>query len=267
MLMHQNLSVEGSHPGGLSTAPKNQVSEKHPIQQSQGFFPSSSVLNTPLPQSANQPKMYPRPLPQTSKQMSLMPSMSDNINQGSTQLPPGHTLVASHQPPVSASLPLTSQPQQRQANQSQQNMQRLTLHQNRQINSDSRMQSSTDQIYANQMIPTTSSPQCADSSAPVVSTGMQWKPEPSYDISQPIQTSHLAGSPQENMIGTEALMSSSNQGLGQRQFSGSLPLHKHNIGGQWQQQPQPQQQQSQLQHRQGGAPGNLYARPSNSGAG
>lgn len=266
MLIHQNLSVDASQVSGFSTTPKNQVSEKQLLQQGQGFFPASIGLSSALPQTGNQQKLYSRALPQSSKQMTPMPSHSESCNQGSVQGSPSHTMLASQQPSVPASSPLLNQQQQQHMNPSQQNIKRLVLQQNRQMSSDGRTQSTTDQVQINLMIPTTSISHCTDSgtSAPVVSSAVQRKPESPYDVGSPAPTTHLAGSPRENIVGTEALIPSSSQGLVQRQFSGSVSMHG-NTRGQWQQQqPLPQlQQQQQLQ----AAQGTLYPQPSNSGPG
>nr|XP_010917964.1 chromatin modification-related protein EAF1 B isoform X2 [Elaeis guineensis] len=267
MLMHQNLPVDASQVSGFSSSPKNQVSEKHLMQQGQGFFPGNLGLSSTLPQTGNQQKMYSRVLPQSSKQMASTPSHSDTCNQGSVHGSPSPTMLASQQPTVPSSSPLPNHlhhHQQHQMNTSQQNIQRMALQQNRQLNSDGRLHSSTDQVLNNQMIPTASVSHGTDSgtSVPVVSSAAQWKPESSYSVGSPGPTAHLANSPTENLVGTETIIPTSSQGSVQRQFSGSVSMHG-NSGGQWQQQqPQPQQQQQRQ-----AAQGTLYAQPSNSGPG
>ncbi|XP_072959370.1 chromatin modification-related protein EAF1 B-like isoform X2 [Typha angustifolia] len=269
MLMHQNLSVDGSQASGFSNTPKNQVPEKNMVQQGQGFFPGNANLNPSLPQPGNQSKLYPRPLPQSSKLVSTMPSHSDSSNQGPVQGSPNHTLLASQQPHVPPSLPLSNHQQQVQINPSQQNTQRGMIQQNRQLNSDGRIESPTDQAQINQMIPVTSVPHCTDSSSsPVVSSLTHWKKEPSYDTGTRTSTAQLASTPHETLGGNEMLLPSSSQGLVQRQMSGGASLHGHNVGGQWQQQQSQQQQQQQPQHQHRPVtPGNVYAEPSNSGPG
>ncbi|XP_008790645.2 chromatin modification-related protein EAF1 B-like isoform X2 [Phoenix dactylifera] len=263
MLMQQNLPVDASQVSGFSSSPKNQVSDKHV----QGFFPGNLGLSSTLPQTGNQQKMYSRVLPQSSKQMTSAPSHSDTCNQGSVHGSPSPTMLASQQPPVPSSSPMPNhhhqQQQQHQMNTSQQNVQRMVLQQNRQLNSDGRIHSSADQVLANQMIPTTSISYCTDSgtSVPVASSAAQWKPESSYNVGSPGPTAHLANSPPENLVGTETIIPPSSQGSVQRQFSGSVSMHGNS--GQWQQQqPQPQQQQQRQ-----AAQGTLYAQPSNSGPG
>ncbi|KAJ0980848.1 hypothetical protein J5N97_009103 [Dioscorea zingiberensis] len=272
MLMHQNPPVDPSHVNGLTSASKNQVPEKHLMQQGQGFYSGNSGLNPSLPQPPGQPKIFSRPLPQSSKQVSPVPSQSDSGNQGQVQVSSTHNLLASQQPTAQPSLPLAGQPQQqRLTNHSKQAMQRMMLPQNRQMTSDGQIQSSSDPAQVNQVVSSTSVVQCTDSvnSSSVAASATQWKAEPSHDTSTPPSSAHLASSPQENLVVNEALAPPSTQASSQRQFSGGVSMQGHGIGGQWQQQQQqqPQSQQpqpTQLQHRQT-AQTNLYGQPSNSG--
>ncbi|KAH7679081.1 Nucleoplasmin ATPase protein [Dioscorea alata] len=157
MMMHQNLPVDASHVNGLTAASKNQVPEKHLMQQSQGFYSGNSGLNPSLPQQPGQPKIFSRPLPQPAKQISSVPSQSESGNQGQVQVSSTHSLLASQQPTAQPSLPLPAQPplqqpqqqqqqQQRQTNHSKQTMQRMVLPQNRQMTSDGQIQSSSDPV-------------------------------------------------------------------------------------------------------------------------
>lgn len=273
MLMHQNLAADPSQVSSMPAAPRNQVPEKHVMQQGPGFFPGSSGLNSTMPQSTHHQKLYSRPPHQSSKQMPPLPSNSDTCNQSLVPGPGNQTLIASQQPQHPSSIPLaaTSQPQQQR--QVSQNTPKMMLQQNRQLSSDSRVQSSGDQVQVNQMIPASSLPRATDSksSAPSVSSAMKWKPEPAYDPTLSMTTAQLAGSAPGNLVGTDTLVPSSSEGAKQGQCSGSVSVDGHGVGGQrqlpQQSQSQPhlqQQQQPQHPHRQGGQ-SNLYARPSNSG--
>ncbi|XP_020250353.1 chromatin modification-related protein EAF1 B-like isoform X2 [Asparagus officinalis] len=267
MQPHQNLSVDPSQVSGMPVGPRNQVSDKHLIQQGSGFFPGSSVLNSTLPQSANHHKLYARPPPQPSKQIPPLPSHSD---QSLMPVPSSHTLIAPQQPPHPSSIPLAAPSAPHQQRHMNQNMPRM-MQQNRQLSSDGRMQSLGDQVQVNHMIPATSLPRSdSTSSAPLVSPAVQWNPEPSYDTNSPNSTANLAGSP---IVGIDASLPSSSEGSAHRQFSGNVKVDGNGVGGQrkLQQESQSQlqlQQQQQSQHplRQG-VQGNLYSRPSNSGPG
>lgn len=268
-MMHQNLAVDPPQVSGMPGASRNQVTDKHLAQQSQGFFPGGSGSNSPLPQPSNHQKNYPRP-PQSSKQMPPLPSHSDISNQSPLPVSSNHTLVAPQQPQVpSISLAAPSPPQQqRQINQ---NMQRMMLQQNRQLSSDGRAQSSTDQV--NQIIPAATLPRCGDSSSsvPLVSSSLQWKPEPSYDTVS--STPGLSSSPSGNLVGKDKLVLSSSEGSTQRHISASLSVEGQGVGGQWQpqQQPQsqlqPQQQQQPLHSHCQEVQATSFTRPSHPGPG
>uniref|UniRef100_A0A5B6ZQG6 Chromatin modification-related protein EAF1 B-like n=1 Tax=Davidia involucrata TaxID=16924 RepID=A0A5B6ZQG6_DAVIN len=281
MMMHQTLSIDPSLLNGLSTTSGSQSMEKGEqamhLMQGQGLYsgsgpnpvqPSKQLV---LPHSSNQSqpqqKMYSGQAIPSSKQLQQVPSHSDNGNQG--HVPPvtsGPTVSASHQT-VSPSVMASSnhqqlqpqpqpQPHQKLVNQTQPTVQRV-LQQNRQVNSDPPSKLQTDQAHADQQPPinslqmgtTTASQACIGTTnvIPAVSSASapQWKAaEPLYDSGMQNPATQLVpiGSPPlANSAGSEP-MPPVNQGLGQRQSSGSLPPLGHNVGAQWQ-----QQQQSQLQ--------------------
>ncbi|WOK93485.1 chromatin modification-related protein EAF1 B-like isoform X4 [Canna indica] len=255
MLIHHNISADASQVGGISTASKNQVSDKHMMQQGQGFFPGSSGLNSTLNQPGNQKNMYPHPLPQSTKQIS---PISDTCNQGSAQSSPSHNMLNPQQTPIASSISLPKQhqqpQQQRYLNQSQQSIQRIVLQQNRHMNSDGRMQSSTDQSQVAPIVTSSSvAPTDSSTSATVGSSATLWNPEPSYDKDAPNQTSNVVSSAPETLVGSEASVPSSSQSLLSHQLPGvSVHGHGRNVGGQWQQQqqppPPPPQHQQEQQH-------------------
>ncbi|URD79462.1 HSA [Musa troglodytarum] len=256
MLNHHNISADASQLSGFSTASKNRVSDKHLMHQGQGVFPGSPCLNPSWHQSGSQTNIYTHPLPQSAKQSS---PMSDTCNQGSAPSSPSHNILASQQASIPSSMPLLKQhqqPQQHYLNQSHQSIQRTALQQSRQINPSGRMQSSSDQSQINQIVPSASIPQCTDSgtSASAVSSATLWNPEPLYDKNTPTPIAHVASSPQENLVGSEALVPSSGQCLvPPQQLSGGVSEHGHKSGGQWQlqqqQQPHHQQEQQHSQHQ------------------
>lgn len=266
MLIHQNLPVDAAQVGGRSTAPNNQASEKLVMQQNQGFNHSSNTLNSNLQPSIQQ-KLYSRPHLSQSKQVLSMPSHSDT-NQASVQAPSSHAIRPQQSVPVTTTTTQQQQQQQqRQVNQTPTNMQRMMLSQNRQSNHESRMQSINDPVQANHIIPSSSLPKASDSSSlsGVVSSGVHWKPEASFETCSTGEKVQMAALPQENFTGNDAKMSTSTHGLLQRQLSGNLSIHGHGVGGQWQQQQQVQSTPlSQQQHRQG-VHGNLCSRSSNTG--
>lgn len=263
MLLHQNLPVDAAQVGGRPNAPGNQASEKLLMQQSQGFNPVSTGLNSNLQQPSISQKLYSRPLPPQLKQVPSMSSHPDH-NQTSIQAPPTHSIRATQQS-VPATPPATQQ--QRLVNQSQANMQRIMIPQSRQSNHDSRIQSINEPVQVNQMISSPSLPKASDSSSlpGVISSGVHWKPESSFETCTTGEKPQLSSIPPENFSGNDTMIPSSTQGLVQRQLSGNISLHGHGVGGQWQQQQQLQPTPlPQQQHRQG-VQGNLYARSSNTG--
>ncbi|KAJ4969404.1 hypothetical protein NE237_016105 [Protea cynaroides] len=273
MMIHQNLAVDPSHVNGLSKTQGDQVVEKGEqvmhMMQGQGLYPGSGSNSIQpgkqlMPQSSNQcqpqQKMFPRPPPPSSKQLSQMPSHPDSCNQG--QVPPvpsGHIPSQQPVPPlsmVSSHQQQHPQPQQRQAGQPSHAIQRM-LQQSRQMNSETTMQSTAEHIQVSeqpgnktfQMATTTTMPQsCSESTSvlPGVSTAStpQWKaPEPLYNAGSPNAATNLAAignSPLSNTVVTESVASPT-QGLAQRQFSGGMFIHGQNSGPQWQQQPQQHQ--------------------------
>ncbi|PKU63483.1 E1A-binding protein p400 [Dendrobium catenatum] len=267
MLLHQNLPVDATQTqvGGRSTAPNNQASEKLLMQQSQGFNPVSTGVNSNLQQPSISQKLYFRPHPPQSKQVPPMPSHPDN-NQASVQAPPTHSIRATQQS-VPATPPATQQQQQRQANQSPTNMQRIMLPQSRQSNHDGRIQSINESVQVNQMIPSSSLTKTTDSSSlpGVVSSGVHWKPESSSETCATGEQAQMAAIPQENFTGSDAMIPPSTQGLVQRQLSGNISMHGHGLGGQWQQQHQLQPSSLPQQQYRQGVQGNLYTRSSSTG--
>ncbi|XP_043703526.1 chromatin modification-related protein EAF1 B-like isoform X3 [Telopea speciosissima] len=280
-MIHQNLTVDASHVNGLPTTQGNQVAEKGDqamhLMQGQGLYPGSGSNSIQpgkqlIHQSSNQcqpqQKMFPRPPPPSSKQLAQMPSHHDNCNQGQVPPVPSGHMLPSQQPVPPLSMASSHQqqhpqpqpqPQPRQAGQPH-GAQRM-LQQSRQMNSDPPMQSPDENIQvgqqvgnkAFQMVTTTTMPQsCSESTSvvPVVSTASppQWKAsEPLYDAGSPNATTNLAAignSSLPNTVGTESKASTS-QGLAQRPFSGSMPIHGQKIGTQWPQPPQ-HHQTSQL---------------------
>lgn len=276
VLIHHNLSADTPQISGFSTTSKNQVSDKHMMQQGQGFFPGNPGLNPALHQPGSQTNIYPHPLPQSTKQIS---PISDTCNQGSAQSSPSHNMLTSQQAPIPSSVSLPKQhqqPQQRYMNQSQQSTQRIMLQQNRQMNSDGRAQSSTDQGPVNKTVPSASITQGSDSGtcAPAVSSPTLWNPEPIYDTDASPPMAQVVRPAQETVVGSEALVPSSSQSLVPHQLPGGVPLHGQDVGGQWQQQqqqqqqPQHQQEQQHSQHEnQQTVQSNLYTQPSELGPG
>ncbi|XP_020573993.1 chromatin modification-related protein EAF1 B-like isoform X2 [Phalaenopsis equestris] len=266
MLLQQNLSVDANQGGIRPTVSSNQASEKLLLQQNQGFSPVSAGLNSNLQQPSISQQLYSRPHPPQSKQVASMPSHPDN-NQASIRAPSTHS-IRTVQHSVPATPPATQQQQQqRQANQSPTNMQRIMIPQSRQSSHDGRIQSINEPVQVNQMIPSSSLPKTSDSSSlpGVISSGVHWKPEPSFETCTTGEKAQIAAIPQENFTGNDAMIPPSTQGLGQRQLSGNISMHVHGVGGQWQQQQQLQPTPlTQQQHRQG-VQGNLYTRSSNTG--
>lgn len=252
MLIPQTAPVDTTPASAFSTSPKKQVSDKKLVQHGQGFFPGNKASTSSMPQPGNQHKLYTSPLPQSPKQL------PDIGNQGLMQGSPSQTLLASQQPLLHSKSPLTTQ-QQQQINPSQNSIQRMTMQQNIQMNSDCRTDSQTP------------IPQSTEPGSPGLLSINQQKHEASLEPTAVTSTSKLLSSPKDNFVGNETLLPSSSQDVLQRQISGGLPMHGQGIGGQWHQQQSrqhlqsPHQQQPQHQQRpvvQGG----VYA-PSNSGPG
>lgn len=276
MVLHQNPNVDPLN--GLNVAPGNQTAEKGEqimhLMQGQGLYSGSSLSpvqpSKPLApsQSTNhsqpQQKLFSGATPPSSKQLQHVPSHSDNSTQGHVpSVSSGHSPSATHQavlPAIMASnhqhLQLQPQPHQKQVNQTQPAAQRI-LQQNRQLNSDMANKSQTDQTQADEPASNASlmgasttmalSQVCIDSSSvgPASSVvAQQWKAsEPVYDSALPNMANQVGsiGSPPLTSSGGSDAATSVSQGLGQRQLSGSLPPHGHNVGSPWQQQSQLQQ--------------------------
>ncbi|KAG8051553.1 hypothetical protein GUJ93_ZPchr0001g32202, partial [Zizania palustris] len=236
----QSPPVDTTQASGISTS-KNQVSDKILVQQGPGYFAGNKGLVPSVLQPGNQPKIYGSQVPHSPIQT------SDIGNQSSIQGSPNQTLLTSQQAPLHSSSPLaTQQPQQRYMNPSHNNIQRLMMQQNRQMNTDGRMEVPADQVQHNQIILSTSIASSTDSGSPGgVSSINQRRQESSHDPTSVASTSQLASSPQDTFVGNEMLLSVSSQGMLQRQMSGGMPIHGHGIGGQRQQQQSRQQHQSQ----------------------
>lgn len=235
MMLHQNLSIDPSHLNGLSmTPPGSQVNEKGEqvmhLMQGQGGLYSGPGLNhvqpsRPLvpPQSSNQSQMQPKPFsgpapgPPPLKQVQQMPP-SDNSNVSSVPV----------MAPNQQKLPL--QPQQKQMNHTQPNVQRI-LQQNRQMNSDLPNKSQPDQAQADQQPPNS---QMGTSTS---STGMS---QP-FESSNPTQVASSSSTPQrkasEPLYDPKSGSDSKPPPVSlHRQLSGGLP---NTIGEQWPQQQKP----------------------------
>jgi hypothetical protein len=156
-------------------------------------------------------------------------------------------------------------------NPSQNNIQRLMMQQNRHMNTDGRTELPVDQVQHNQVMSSASLARSTDSGSPGISSMSQRKQESSLDPSAVTSTPHLASSPQDTFVGSDKLLPSSSQSMLQRQMSGGMPIHGHDIGGQLQQQQSRQhlqsQQQQQQQQQRPVVQGSIYAHPSNSGPG
>ncbi|KAK7338970.1 hypothetical protein VNO77_19605 [Canavalia gladiata] len=274
MLIHQNNSVDPSHLNGLSVLPGSQTAEKGdpimPMMHGQNLYPGSGNPNQPskplgLAHSSNhsqlQQKLHSGPTNTSLKQLQPVASASDNNIQGQVSSVSSGHVMSPPQPAVVASnhhqLPPQSQPQCKQINQTQSNVQRM-LQQNCQVHSESSSMSQSDshkvdQQHANSASQvgtnTASSSGCMDGAnvtvvPPTVSS--RWKTSESpLDSNVPnavTQVSSLGSTPVGNSAGVE--LPTVSQGMDARHLSASLPSHAHNSGGQWQQQPLTLQQQS-----------------------
>ncbi|KAI4354359.1 hypothetical protein L6164_003229 [Bauhinia variegata] len=282
MLVHQNLPVDPSHLNGLSLPTGSQTSDKGDqimhMMQSQNLYPGSglnpSQSSKPLgsghssSQSQLQQKLHSGPTPASSKQLQPMVSSSDSGAQGQgSAVASGHVLQP-QQPAVVTSnhhrMQLQSQPQPKQINQTQSNVQRI-LQQNHHVHSESPGKLQTDAAKIDQQTANNASQMdtssamtqgCVDSGnvvSVVPTMSSQWKTSESpYDSNMPnpaTQVGCLGGTPVGNSAGNEPLPVAS-QGLGPRQLSVGLPSHvshAHNSGVQWQQQQPPPLQQSSSQ--------------------
>ncbi|QCE11560.1 E1A-binding protein [Vigna unguiculata] len=270
MVVHQNNSVDSSHLNGLSVPPGSQTVEKGDqimsMMQGQNLYPGSGNPNQPpkpvVPaHSSNhsqlQQKLHSGPTNTSLKQLQPVVSVSDNSIPGNVlSVTAGH-MASSPQTAVASNhqqLPLQSQPQCKQSNQTQSNVQRI-LQQNCQVHSelsnlsqsdspkvDQHPANSASQVGRN----TAMSPGCMDAASVTVvppSASSQWKTsESSFDssVANPVTQASSLGS--TTHVGNE--QPTINQGMGPQQLSTSLPSHTHNSGGQWQQQPLTLQQQS-----------------------
>uniref|UniRef100_A0A0A9GFE8 Uncharacterized protein n=1 Tax=Arundo donax TaxID=35708 RepID=A0A0A9GFE8_ARUDO len=264
-MMHQS-PVDATQASGIAITCKNQVPDKNVMQQGTGYFAGSKGSLPSMPQPGSQPKIYASQMPQSPMQM------PDVSNQGSVKGSPNHSLLASQQAPLHSSSQLSTQQQQQQqryVNPSQNNIQRLMMQQNRHMNTDGRIELPFDQVQHNQLMPSASLARSTDSGSPGVSSTNQRRPESSNDLTAVTSTAQLASAPQDTFVGSDTLLSSSSQGMLQRQLSGGVPIHRHGIGGQLQQQQSRQQLQSQHQQQQQRpvVQGSVYPHPSNPGPG
>ncbi|XP_077242312.1 chromatin modification-related protein EAF1 B-like [Tasmannia lanceolata] len=226
----QSESQQANFTEGIGR--ENMLMHQNPVPLGKQLVPQTSS------QCQQQQKLFscpPHPLPNQPPQM---PSNVDSNYQGQVQVCPNHTLLASQQAVPSSPLAMASQKPQRQTNRSQQTVERM-LHQNHQRSSNSPVESSSDQIQDNpHSISDTSStvPQCTHPS--------QWIAEPLYDTSTATPaapSASMGNSPHSNLTGAEPMPLPS-QSLAERQFSGSIPIHGHNVVRQWQQLPPSLQQ-------------------------
>lgn len=244
--MPQTPPTDSTPANAACTPLKNHVSEKL-VQHGQGLFPANTAATPSVPQPGNQPRLVTS-LPQS-------PKMADM--QGSSS----QTLLASQQSPHHSKSPLITQLQQRQINPSQNSIERAMGQQNRQMNSDCRIDLHVSEVRHNQMA-TTSMSHSVDSCSPVLASVNQQTREASLNQTSASSSSKLLSS--QDTFGYETLLPSSSQGMLLRQVSGGFPIQAHGVGGQWNQQAR---EQLQSPHQQRPVvQGSVYA-PSNSGPG
>ncbi|KAK7373646.1 hypothetical protein VNO80_07061 [Phaseolus coccineus] len=274
IVVNQNNSVDSSHLNGLSVPPGSQTVEKGDqimsMMQGQNLYPGSGNPNQPpkpvVPaHSSNhsqlQQKLHSGPTNTSLKQLQPVVSPSDNSIPGNVlSVTAGH-ISSSPQTAVASNhhqLQLQSQPQSKQSNQTQPNVQRM-LQQNCQVHSESSNLSQSDSPKVDQHpansasqvgTNTAMSPGCMDAASVTVvppAASCQWKTSES-----PFDSSVANLVTQVSSIGSKTLVGNSVgheqttiiQGMGPQQLSTSLPSHAHNSGGQWQQQPLTLQQQT-----------------------
>lgn len=177
-MRHQNLTVPSPASGTPPTLRK-QASDKDLIQQGHGFFHGSSSFNPMLPRCSSHQKLYFRPSSRSSKQILQLPSHSDTRGEVSMVISSDQTLLSSQLSTPPPSLPLATP-----LTQQHQGPLNRNAHSGSYISQSEhtqwKVQSSSNHVQkVNQMIPTTSLPQCTDlvTSAPSFSSAMQWKPE------------------------------------------------------------------------------------------
>ncbi|MED6136130.1 hypothetical protein PIB30_118136 [Stylosanthes scabra] len=279
MAVHQNRSVDPTHLNGLSVPPGSQTVEKGDqvmqMMQGQNHYPGSALNPNPpskslgTAHSSNHSQLQQKlqqsgPTNTSSKQLQPVLSTSDSSIQGQASPTPSAHMTSPTQPSVIASnhhqLQLQSQPQSKQINQNQSNVQRM-LQQNTQVHSESANISQSDPPKVNQQ-PANSASQfstnsamsqgCMDSAGElttVPTASSQCKTsEPLYDSSMSnlvTQVNSLGGTPVGNSAGNEPPNIS--QGVVSRPLSTGLPSQAHNAAVQWQQQPLPAQQKSSTQ--------------------
>ncbi|KAL6615442.1 hypothetical protein ACP70R_037712 [Stipagrostis hirtigluma subsp. patula] len=258
-MMHQSPPVDTTQASGISATCKNQVTDKNVTQPGTGYFSGGKGSLPSITQPGNPPKIYASQMPQSPVQT------PDISNQGSAKGSPNHTLLTSQHVPLHSSSQLATQQQQRYMNPSQNNIQRLMIQQNRHMSTDGRIE--FDQVQHNQVMPSVPLARSTDSGSPGISSISQRKHESPHDPTAVTSTSQLSSSPQDTLVGSDTLLSSSSQGMLQRQMSGGVPIHGHGIGGQLQQQQSRQQLQSQQQQQRPAVQGSVYSHPSNSGPG
>ncbi|PPD97841.1 hypothetical protein GOBAR_DD05095 [Gossypium barbadense] len=273
MLVHQNLSADPAHLNGLSMAPSNQAAEKGEqimhLMQGQGLYPgpgTSPVQQSKPLVSQPQQKLFSGATPPSTKQPQQMASHSDNSSQGQVStVPSGHIPSAGNQCVLPASvgpnhqhLQLQSQPHQKKVNQNQSTVQRV-LQQNRQVNSDPLSKPQAEPAQADQQPMNNASQMGTTTTAAVSEVGIdsanntvqnvpsassQWKSsDPGYNPGMPTLATQVGsiGSPPLTNSAASVPPPSFNQGLGQRQLPGGLPLHGSKAGAQRPQLPQIQQ--------------------------
>ncbi|KAL4321711.1 chromatin modification-related protein EAF1 B isoform X1 [Arachis hypogaea] len=278
MVAHQNRSVDPTHLNGLSVPPGSQTVEKGDqvmqMMQGQNHYsgsglnsnpPSKPLGTAPSNHSQLQQKLQQSgPANTSSKQLQPILSTSDSSIQGQVSPTPSSHITSPTQPSVIASnhhqLKLQSQPESKQINQNQSNVQKM-LQQNNQVHSESSNISQSDSPRVNRQpangasqfnTNTAMSQGCMDSAGELtaVPTASQCKTsEPPFDsgISNLVtQVNSFGGTPVGgNSAGSEPPNIS--QGVVSRSLSTSLPSQPHNAVVQWQQQPLPSQQKSSTQ--------------------
>uniref|UniRef100_A0A0E0L6K1 Myb-like domain-containing protein n=1 Tax=Oryza punctata TaxID=4537 RepID=A0A0E0L6K1_ORYPU len=229
MLIPQT-TVDTTPTTAVSASSKKQVTENKLIQHGQGTLPGNKASNPSIPHPGNQHKLYSSPLPQSPKQL---PDIGNQgVLQGSSQ-----ALLTSQQLPLHPKSSLTTQQQQRHVHSSQNSIQRMTMHQNLQTNSDCRPDSQVVQVQNNQMVPTPPIPQGTESGSTGLSSISQQKHEVSNDSNAVNSTSMMLSSPQDTFAGGERLLPSSSHDVLERQMQGGLTMY----GGQWHQEQSKQQ--------------------------
>ncbi|KAE9622154.1 putative nucleoplasmin ATPase transcription factor MYB-HB-like family [Lupinus albus] len=256
MLVHQNPAVDPSHLNGLSVPPGSQSLEigdqiMH-MMQGQNLHHGSGLNQTqpskPLGSShssnhtLSQQKLHSVPANTSSKQLQPVVSPSDSSIQGqASPVSASHIISPPHPAATSDNhhqLQQQSQPQSKQINQTQTNVQRM-LQKNCHVHSESSSMPQSDSPQVDQQpvnnashvsTSTTMSPGCIDSTSVLTVV--------------PTHVSSLGGAAVGNSAENE--LPTISQGLVPQQLPVSFPSHAHNNSG-VQQQPPPLQRQPSSQ--------------------